>query len=87
MTGDQHRRCTDATEGVCALHPTLEGNLTDIKQSLQRIEGRLGTGDISLATLALRVEFLEKCVYGAVALALTGVVGSILALVLKGGAG
>lgn len=65
------------------MHATLAQDVKDIKDGITRIESRLGTGDVSLATLAVRVAFLEKLVYGAVALALTGLGGAILALVLK----
>ncbi len=72
-------------EQVCAHHERLAEDIHEIKESQKRVEARLGTGDVSLATLALRVKFLEKCVYSAVALALLSLGGAILSIVLTKG--
>lgn len=68
----------------CPAHAALAEDLAEIKSKLQTVLDRLGGGDVTFATLTLRVQFLERLVYGAAGLALLGIGTAIMALVLKG---
>jgi hypothetical protein len=68
---------------VCQLHTKIEGDFYQINKKLDQILSRLGDGDVSIAQLKLRVDQLERFVYGAMALAMTSIVGAILSLVIK----
>jgi hypothetical protein len=65
---------------TCAEHHDL---MLKIDGKLDAIIERLGKGDVTFATVTLRVDHIERVVYGAMALALTAVSGAILALVVK----
>jgi len=71
-----------AGDEVCAVHEYIKGSLDRIEASVRRIEGRLGSGDVTLAEHALRVAHLEKLVYGATATALTALVAAVVKLVI-----
>ena len=77
------REITMPPKDVCQLHAKLEGDFYQIHKKLDAILERLGSGDVSIAQLKLRVDQLERFVYGAMALAMTSVVGAILSLVIK----
>ena len=79
---------------LCARHETFERGLredvADLKDGVARIHKRIDDlvttihrYEVALAEVRLRVQFLEKVVYGAVALALTGVGLGLMALVLS----
>ena len=80
---------------LCARHEMFENGLRDdmreLKDGVSRIQERIDNlvaiihrYDISLAEVKLRVQFLEKVVYGAVGLALTSIGLTLLAMVTKG---
>ena len=58
-------------------------DMDDVKATLKAVLERLGSGNTDIEMLKLRVATLEKLVYGAVGLALVGVAGAIVSLVLK----
>ena len=60
-----------------------ENKLVEIDRKVTQILDRLGKGDVSLATIALRVKILELVVYGGVSITLTGVMVSVLAGLLR----
>ncbi len=68
---------------VCVFHASFASDIKEIKDGVKSIDGRLGDGKVTLATLSLRVDQLERIVYGAVAVSLLSLAGAILALVLK----
>ena len=74
---DEHIRDT------CPHHGTLTEELAGIRRDLREVLRRLGTGDVTLATLDTRLRITERIVYGTVALILAGVIGGGLALVLR----
>lgn len=57
--------------------------LEQINQKLDEILRRLAKGDTAIALLEHRVNFLEKIVYGLCGTILIGVLGGILALVIR----
>ena len=70
---------------------TLREDLGAVKDGIARIHKRLDDlvaeihrYDVALAEVKLRVQFLEKVVYGAVGLALTGIGLALLSMVTKG---
>ena len=67
----------------CQQHEIIERDLKEIKQGIKAIADRLGTGDVTFATLTLRVNMLEKVVYGAMGVAMSSLAMAILALVMK----
>jgi hypothetical protein len=64
---------------VCPLHSGIEEDMHEIKAILSRIEARVN----AIAVLEVRVAYLEKVVHPVLRLALLGIVGAVLALVLK----
>ena len=70
---------------TCLLHDALVKGLDGIGEKLDLIYQRLGTGDVTLATLAIRVKWIERVVFGAVGLTLTAVFVGLLALVIRKG--
>ena len=79
---------------LCARHESFErgllGDVADLKDGVARIHQRIDDlvstihrYEVALAEIRLRVQFLEKIVYGAVALALTGVGLALMSLVLN----
>ncbi len=84
VTG-HHRRSTDMPEGLCPLHETLTQNLGDIKAGVERIEKGMNDGNVKFATMELRLNNLERIVYGAVAVSLLSLAGAILGLVFRRG--
>ncbi len=90
MTPDDRAHDTD----VCAQHGLLLEEIRewrrasdvwqrDLLVGVSVIRDRLAQGDTSLATLHLRVSQLERIVYGAMAVSLTGLLTAIIALVIK----
>jgi hypothetical protein len=68
----------------CPEHQTVSTQLEDMHNDVREILRRLGTGDVSFATLDLRVNNLEKVVYGALGVSLTALVMAVIGLVMKG---
>ncbi len=79
---------------LCARHDMFERGLRDdmaeVKDGVGRIHkriddlvGEIHRYEVALAEIRLRVQFLEKVVYGAVCLALTGVGLALLSLVVN----
>ena len=64
--------CTEHKDSMKAIHDKLDA-----------IIERLSHGDVTFATVSLRVDQIERVVYGAVCLALTAVAGAIISLVVK----
>lgn len=64
----------------CAEH---KDSMKAIHDKLDAIIERLSRGDVIFATVSLRVDQIERVVYGAVCLALTAVAGAIISLVVK----
>lgn len=62
---------------------TLEDRLDTIEALLRTLTDRIAEGNTQFATLNLRVRALEVIVYGACGLALLGIAGAIIALVVK----
>lgn len=65
---------------VCQHHDAI---MARIEAKLDAVLERLSKGDVTFATTVLRVDQIEKVVYGAMGLALTAVAGAVLALVIK----
>lgn len=64
----------------CPQHKEM---LKEIHEKLDQILTRLGTGDVTLATLGLRMDHVEKVVFGVMGLALTALAGAVFSLVVK----
>jgi hypothetical protein len=65
---------------VCPEHHDV---MKRIEEKLDSIIERLSRGDVTFATTVLRLDQIEKVVYGAMGLALTAVAGALLSLVIK----
>lgn len=76
LTPPPHRRRGDMT---------LEQRLDGLEEGQRQILEKLSGGSVQFSSFGLRLRALECIVYGSCALAGTGVVGSLLYLVLKGG--
>jgi hypothetical protein len=85
----------DERREVCARHAIFEHGLRDdileLKSGISRIHKRfddliavIHRYDVALAEVKLRVQFLEKVVYGAVGLALTSIGLALIAMVTRG---
>jgi len=85
---------TDDTRQVCQRHEALEVSLAriefttreglaEINSGLKAILKDLREGAVEIATIRIRLALVEKILFGAVALALTGLGAGILALVIK----
>lgn len=72
---------------TCIHHERLAGDIREIKHTVFRIEDKLGEGQVKFAKHGVRLGMVEKVVYSAAGLALLGVVGAVLTVVLKGWAG
>jgi hypothetical protein len=70
-------------DGTCNRHSWFESEITGMRRDLREILRRLGDGDITLATLDSRLKITERIVYGTVALVLAGVLGALLAVVIR----
>lgn len=69
---------------TCNEHKTLTEKVTDMHADVKAILDRLSKGDVTFATTVLRLDNMEKVVYGALGLALTGLAVSIIQMTLKG---
>ncbi len=67
----------------CERHRMFEEDVKEMNDKLDEILHRLGSGDISLATLGVRMDHVEKVVFGAVGFALLAFAGAIASLVMK----
>lgn len=76
LTPVPHRRRGDIT---------LEDRLEMIEQTLHRLVEKLSDGTNEFSSLRVRIRALEFVVYGSCGIVGTGVIGSLLYLVLKGG--
>ena len=85
---------TDDTRQVCQKHEALEVSLTRIERAtregfermnktLSDIAKDLRDGAVEMATIRIRLALVERILYGAVALALTGLGAGVLALIIK----
>ena len=54
-----------------------------VKDGFKTVNDRLGSGDVNFATVDLRLNHLEKIVYGAVGLALVAVLAAVLGVVIR----
>ena len=80
--GSPHKVCPE--HGIFDLRlAAIEKRLGKIETSLDAILERLSDGSKNFATTELRVAALEKIAYGAAGIALTGVIGAVLALVFR----
>ena len=84
----------DTDERVCRQHEVLAQTLerlelsvqdgfASVNTSLREVAKDLRDGAVEMATLRLRISVLERLVFGAVALALSGLVAGVLALIIK----
>lgn len=71
------------TRDVCPHHYTLADDVAAIRSDIREVLRRLGSGDVSLATLDTRLRIVERVTFGAVALILTGVIVAGLCLVVR----
>jgi len=82
------------TRNVCQKHEALEVSLTRIEcttregfermnKTLSDIAKDLREGAVEMATLRIRLALVEKILFGAVALALTGLGVALFNLILK----
>ena len=62
----------------CPQHASLDSRLDKLQATLDAVLSRLGCGDVSLATISVRVRILELIVYGGVALALIAMIGAVI---------
>lgn len=76
--------------GVCEHHQELYDNVKSMVETQEKVNGTLekvnaalGDGKVNFATLKTRLSLVEKIVYGAVGLILTGFVAAVLVLVFK----
>ena len=67
----------------CSLHETLAADIRKIKELVEQIHKRLGGGDVTFATLELRMAQLERVVYGAIGVAGVAFVLAVIGLVVK----
>ena len=71
----------------CHNYATLQKQIESLDQTVKdgfkSVNDRLGSGDVSFATVKLRLDYLEKIVYGAVGLALVAVVAAVLGMVVR----
>lgn len=63
--------------------PQHKEHMKEIREKLDQILTRLGTGDVTLATLGVRLDHVEKVVFGTVGVALTALAGAIFSIVMK----
>jgi len=68
---------------ICPEHEQLKADTKEIKEDVKTILARMGTGDVTFATIGVRIDFLEKVVYGALAIALSAVGIAIMGLVMR----
>lgn len=68
--------------GLCTVHAD---DIEWIKNKLGEIVDRLAKGDTRLELLEHRIGFLEKIVFGCCGLILLGVLGGLVALVVRSG--
>ena len=87
----------NTTRKLCRRHDSLEDSLkrierctregfADVSSTLKTILQDLREGAVEIATIRTRLTLVERLVFGAVGIALTGLIAGVLALVLKGGA-
>lgn len=69
----------------CRNYAEIGRRLKEISGDTKSILERLGKGDVDFATLKLRLDFLERIVYGAVAVALLAVATAIVSMVVRSG--
>ncbi len=65
------------------LQKQIEGLDQTVRDGFKSVNDRLGSGDVNFATVDLRLNHLEKIVYGAVGLALVAVVAAVLGMVIR----
>lgn len=70
------------SDGTCVYHGQIAEALKEIREDTKAILARLSKGDVTFATIELRVERLERIVYGVCGLVLTEVVVAVLYLIL-----
>ena len=71
----------------CHNYATLQKQIESLDQTVKdgfkSVSDRLGSGDVNFATVKLRLDHLEKIVYGAVGLALVAVAAAVLGMVIR----
>lgn len=67
----------------CPAHCALEKKLAEIDANVKEVLKRLSGGDVTFATLSVRVTHLEKLVYGCAGAALLAMVTAIASVVIK----
>ena len=90
MEAHQERRVRESNaEGGCPVHVISFKGLSDkvdiIKDGVDRIEAAIGDGNVRFENLTVRLDHVEKVVYGALALALGALGVALCGLVVKGG--
>jgi hypothetical protein len=65
------------------LQKQIEGLDRTVRDGFKSVNARLGSGDVNFATVGLRLNHLEKIVYGAVGLALLAVGAAVLGMVVR----
>lgn len=66
----------------CPHHKDLAEFVKKMDAKLDTIIASMSTGSVAIAELKLRVQLLEKVVFGAVGLVLVGVIGAALTVLL-----
>jgi len=90
MEAHQHHPATDSNpEGVCPVHGIafagLKDAVSETRDTVLRIEDSLKAGGREFENLSVRMDHVERCVYGALGAAGLALIGAIVALVVKGG--
>ena len=68
---------------TCPHHQPLADDIREIKSDCKEIKASLGDGKVNFATMQLRIQALEKVVYGAVGMSLAALLTALLTLVFK----
>lgn len=79
---EHHQEIASAQAAYAATMKVMENSAAKIEKAVENIAVKISDGVAKFATIELRLERLEKIVYGAVGLALTAVVVAVLALVV-----
>lgn len=70
-------------EALCQRIDGMVETQQKLNGTMQRVDKALGKGEVDFSNLKTRLTFVEKIVYGAVGLILTGFVVAVIALVVR----
>ena len=73
----------DECHNYATLQKQIESLDQTVRDGFKTVNDRLGSGDVNFATVDLRLNHLEKIVYGAVGLALVAVAAAVLGMVIR----